>query len=58
MNIHHTIVINRMTENQRAQMGQKLRKLLKEKKRVKERKHIPQTILFKQGSLGGNFDLR
>lgn len=50
MNIHYTTVRIRMKENQRVQMGQKLRKLLKEKRirKMKERKYIqPQAILFK-----------
>lgn len=47
MNIHYTIVINRMKGNQRVQMGQKFRKLLKGKKEEEGKKTQPQTILFK-----------
>lgn len=38
MNIHYTTVRIRMKENQKVQMGQKLRKLLKEKSKKNEEK--------------------
>lgn len=38
MNIHYTIVINKREENQRVQMGQKFKKLLKGGKNKKKKK--------------------
>lgn len=47
MNIHYTIVINRMKGYQRVLMEQKLRKLLKEERRKENTERLRQYYLRK-----------
>lgn len=52
MNIHYTIVINKMKENQGLQMGQKFRKLSKEKngsRRKKENTYSLRSYYLRKG---------
>ena len=50
MNIHYTIVINRMKGYQRVLMEQKLRKLLKEEERRKQNTERLRQYYLRKGS--------
>lgn len=62
MNIHYTIVINRMKEKTRVQMGKNSESFSKRRKeRRKERKKTHTSLrqyYLSKGLWGGNFDLR